>query len=305
MKLRTGIDTAYALELHFEKDSFHRNGDGTIRHYRNKWASYEKNIITPQTLAQVETLAPGSTHELNHPLWAVMSLFENKKPIEADKCFKGLSIDILSVLYAPEHSGFSIYSARMPVTQTLLDKLEHRASLDSLTALIILMLETGGQNPPKLTVEIALAIHNILSMIAIELEARRIAARLLKWVISNILPLGTLPHLRVWMTNDDYVHASAHLNLMVYHNKQRHGKRLAWTQRVKVMEQLIHGRMGFDVQHAMRPQFDLRDDIGEIHPELVKTFEYELRLRTWGWDCILNGEKQPFPPASVLTNSPS
>ena len=56
----------------------------------------------------------------------------------------------------------------MPVTQTLLDKLEHRASLDSLTALIILMLETDGQNPPKLTVEIALAIHNVLSMIAIE-----------------------------------------------------------------------------------------------------------------------------------------
>ena len=78
-----------------------------------------------------------------------------------------------------------------------------------------------------------------------------------------------------------------------------------WVSEISATGAIRRRREQFDVQHAMRPQFDLRDDIGEIHPELVKTFEYELRLRTWGWDCILNGEKQPFPPASVLTNSPS
>lgn len=37
LRQRTGLKTSYALELHFEPESFRRNTNGTIRHYRSKW----------------------------------------------------------------------------------------------------------------------------------------------------------------------------------------------------------------------------------------------------------------------------
>ena len=33
-----------------------------------------------------------------------------------------------------------------------------------------------------------------------------------------------------------------------------------------------HSPMGIDVLHAMRPQFELREDMGEIEAELVEDF---------------------------------
>lgn len=74
LRQRTGLKTSYALELHFEPESFRRNTNGTIRHYRSKWSRYEQNLITPKakTLNRVELLAPGSTRDLHHPLWALM-----------------------------------------------------------------------------------------------------------------------------------------------------------------------------------------------------------------------------------------
>ncbi|AKF47403.1 hypothetical protein SAMN05444506_104277 [Pseudomonas syringae] len=297
LKQRTGLGSAYAMELYFENESFKRNANGTIRHYRSKWSRYEQNTISPKakTLATVEQLAPGSTHEINHPLWQIMDSVDKDKETNFDEYFKILSFDIQAVLFSGESVGISTCSIREPVTQLLLDKLERRAGLDALACLIAIMLEAKKRQRKSLMPKVALVLHNVLLIVAIELESRGVGSRILDWIIRNILPLGLLPHLDLWMTSNDYIHASAYLNLMVYQNPQRRGKRLPWKARVKVMGQLMHGAMGFDVQHAMRPQFELRSDIGEIPAEISKEFEQATSLRTWGWTCIRAGKVEPFP----------
>ncbi|MNR26919.1 hypothetical protein D3C85_1441620 [compost metagenome] len=162
------------------------------------------------------------------------------------------------------------------------------------------MLVANEQNRRVLAVKAARTTHNVLLIIAIELQSRGVAIGLLDWVITNILPLGVMPHLGVWMNSSDYIHASAHLNSMVYQNPQRRRKCLEWRQRTKVMGRLIHGGMGLDVEHAMRPQFKLRDDVGEIQAELIEEFNQTSALRTWGWTCILEGRSEPFPPADLF-----
>lgn len=297
LKQRTGLSSAYAMENYFEKESFKRNADGTIRHYRSKWSRYEQNTISPKakTLARVEQLSPGSTHEINHPLWQIMQSVDKSKNTNFNEYFKTLSFDIQAVLFSGESIGISTCSIREPVTQLLLDKLERRAGLDALACLIAIMLEAKERRRRSLMPKVALTLHNVLLIVAIELESRGVASRLLDWVIKNILPLGLLPHLALWMTSTDYIHASAHLNLMVYQNPRRRGKCLVWKERVKVMGQLMNGVMGFDVRHAMRPQFELRTDIGEIPAELIRQFEQDTSLRTWGWACVLAGKVEPFP----------
>lgn len=58
--------------------------------------------------------------------------------------------------------------------------------------------------------------------------------------------------------------------------------------------------MGIHVLHAMRPQFELRTDIGEIPDDLVKEFKKTSALRTWGWMCIADGTPQVVPPVALL-----
>lgn len=66
------------------------------------------------------------------------------------------------------------------------------------------------------------------------------------------------------------------------------------------MQQFIHGKMGFDVEYAMTPQFELRSDLKDIPPEFVIDFERASALRTWGWECILEGRSECFPPVDLL-----
>ncbi|WP_082781518.1 hypothetical protein [Pseudomonas azotoformans] len=100
------------------------------------------------------------------------------------------------------------------------------------------------------------------------------------------------------MTSIDYIYTSAHLNTMVYQHPQRRGKSLPWKQRTKIMLKLIAGDMGFDVMHAMLPEYELRTDIGDISADLIDEFKKMSALRNWGWKCIIDGTPQVMPPIS-------
>lgn len=305
LKQRTGIQSAYGLELHFEGDSFKRNSNGTIRHYRSKWSSYEKHLFTPRaaTLERVEQLAPGSTYDLNHPLWTVMSGFNADNPLDFSAVLRSLSPDTLAILFQVEHLGCSTYSVRASSNQLLLDKLERRASLDALTALIILLLEAKKLNQPAFALSAAKSINNVLFMISIELASRNVAQQLIDWVIEHILPLGTPSHLKMTMAGGDYVHASLHLNLMVYQDSKRRQQCLSWAQRVKIMNQLLSGRMGLDVCYAMQPSYKLALDESKVSAELLHAFLRSTALWKWAWDGIEEGRIERFPPADLLIAS--
>lgn len=300
LRQRTGLKTAYALELYFEKESFRRNSNGTIRHYRSKWSRYEQNMISPKakTLSRVELLAPGSTRDLNHPLWTLMKQIIQNERIDFDGYFRTLSIDIQLVLFSNSSDVFWDSSRREPTTQLLLDKLERRASIDSLSALIAIVVEANHLRRKSLAVKAASSLHRVLLMLAMELQARGVAICLTDWLAINVLPLGTPDHLQVCMTSTEYIYASAHLNTMVYQHPQRRGRSLPWKQRTKIMLKLIAGDMGFDVMHAMRPEYELRTDIGDISGDLIQEFKKMSALRNWGWKCIIDGTPQVTPPTS-------
>jgi hypothetical protein len=189
---------------------------------------------------------------------------------------------------------------RESITQNLLEKLERRASLDSLAALVALVIEEDHLGLRALAIKAAYSLHKVLLMLAMELQARGVAVGLIDWLVFNVLPLGVPSHLEVWMSSTDYIHASAHLNTMVFQHPERREKSLPWKLRTRLMCKLLAGDMRIDVMHAMRPQFALRIDIGEIAADLVKEFNKTSALRTWGWMCIIDGTPQVVPPTSLL-----
>lgn len=55
--------------------------------------------------------------------------------------------------------------------------------------------------------------------VSIELHPHRTGLPLLGFFIRDILPLGLERHFKMWMTENDFMHASARLNLLVYNTK--------------------------------------------------------------------------------------
>lgn len=294
---RTGLNTAYELEHYFEPSSFVYNDDGTIKYYKNKWVGYRQGRTLPKPPQRklVEKKAPGATRELLHPLWSVLDI--NNEEVMKDEVFlHQLLPTAQEAMFKPDLSGVLGYMVRAPITPLMLEKLERRACLDVLACLTWLLREAAGKQCASAQ-PIGHALHNVLTMMALELHALKIALPLLQIFIDQILPLGLPPHYRTSMTPGDYVHASGYLNRIVYTTTKGRGRTLDWDQRVKIMQELIQGKAGWDVLYAMMPQYELDVRGEEIPTEVIETHSRASNLREWGWDSLLTGKdgrKLPF-----------
>ncbi len=101
--------------------------------------------------------------------------------------------------------------------------------------------------------KVARSLYNVLLMVSVELHTPKIDLPLLGLFIRDILPLGLEQHLKIWMIESDFMQASAHLILLVYNTEHGYKRSLSWLQRVKIMQCLLKGDVGLDVQFAMAP----------------------------------------------------
>lgn len=292
---RTALDNAYQMEMHFEPASFARNPDGSIRYYRNKWILYKKGKSFPREtlLKKVEEKIPGSTRELHHPLWLVLDL-ENTQIMRGDAFLHQLAPAVRDVLFMPVQEGMQGYSLRVPVTALVLEKLERRACLDVLACLAWLLREAAERQSVD-AVLIGHALHNVLTMMALELYALKIALPLLQLFIDRILPLGLPPYHRMGMSPIDYMHTSGHLHRLIYQTSKGSRLTLDWTTKVKIMQKLLQGKFGLDVRFAMRPKFELDDADGEIPADIVSAYDRTSKLNAWGWICVQLNKRFPLP----------
>lgn len=297
---RTGLNTAYELERHFEPSSFTFNDDGTIEYYKNKWTGYRQGQHRPMPPQRelVEKKAPGSTRELLHPLWSALNL-NDKRVMRENAFLRQLLPPIQEVMFKPGSSGVLGYTTRAPITQRLLDKLERRAGMDVLACLTWLLREAAEKQCASAQL-IGHALHNVLTMMALELHALKIALPLLQIFIDQILPLGLPQHYRTGMTPGDYVNASGYLNRIVYTTTKGRKRKLDWDQRCKIMQQLIQGKSGWSVKYAMMPQYELDDGGEELPADVIEAHSLASKQREWGWDCLLTGKEGRMPPVEVL-----
>jgi hypothetical protein len=296
LRQRSGLATAYKLEQHFEPESF-RKQDG-ITSNRCKWQRYAAGRHTPQAklAARVDARVPGSLQELQHPLWAILKQQPSRATISGAflQCLKP---DVQAVLFEPV-GGIEVYWQRARVTIVLMRKLERIASMDALAALTWLLREAIAQGSRKNTERLAHSIYTVLLMMGIEWQNRELAEPLLKLFAYRILPLGSPSHRRFCMSGKDMLEYSAALNLIVYQTTEGRRRSLTWLQRVHIMRRLLAGMTGFDVVHALAPQYIPAGT--DVPAEVMHRLEQDERWRQWGWSSINSVQPEPFPPAELL-----
>ena len=296
LRQRSGLATAYKLEQHFEPESF-RKQDGVTSN-RCKWQRYAAGRHTPQATlaARVDVRVPGSLQELQHPLWAILKQQPSRTTM-SEAFLHRLKPDVQAVLFEPG-GGVEVYWQRAKVTVVLMRKLERLASMDALAALTWLLQEAIAQSSRKHAENLTRSLYTVLLMMGIEWQNRELAEPLLKLFAQRILPLGTPPHRRFCMRGKDMLEYSAALNLIVYQTTDGRRRSLTWLQRVHIMRRLLAGMTGFDVVHALAPQYI---PVGtDVPAEIMHRLEQDERWRQWGWSSINSVQPEPFPPPELL-----
>lgn len=286
LRRRTGLATAYSLEQFFEPKSFRRDVNDSISSYRNKWIRYEDGKHRPQPglLRVVEEKCHGSLRDLNHPLWSVLDL-SDQKIMRGESYLRSLAPSVQTVIFSPEDDAPVIQSARLPVTPVMLKRLVRKANLDALACLIWLLRESA-QAKAATTDKIVFALHHVLLMMAMDLHVMRVARSLIRIIVDRTFPLGMESHQRVALRVDEYIEASARINFMVFQTQVGRGKSLVWSKRTQVMVGMLHFKYGFDIFYAIGKPFRINTAAPDLSQEQLVMAADEQRCADWGWECL-------------------
>ena len=300
VRKRSNKNTPYALEQHFEPESFRLRANGKPS-YPCKWQSYEIGLHTPQPrlLEKVDSLLPGSSQELRHPLWDVLEIKPNRSTL-SEIFLQRLNPKVLAVLFKPA-GDMEVQFERTRVTRTLISKLKKIADLDALAALIWLSYEAIGNKNQKCSENLARGIYDILIMRSIWWEERKLAAPLLTLFTQRILSQGAPPHLVFRMSTQEIVDASAALNLMADINQGSMHIGSSWHQQVSIMLKLLNGRRAllglspFDAKFAFAPIYVPDPNDGTTPKTLLDDLQSQEKRRQLAWDNILSQKTTLYP----------
>jgi hypothetical protein len=266
--------TAYALERRIEPESFSENDKGMpIR--RNKWSRYRRGLHRPQEslVIRANNLVPGSARDLNHVLWEALNL---DLPIYeyAHTWLRQLRPELQIILF--EHEGYMpIHSSRR-----LLGKLEHRASLDALAALTILLrvIHAGGLHD-----RVWDYAHRVLRMLLILGQifvARGMADAIFHAYAERIFALAKWKGQKFVLNNYNYPDLANLLYRFASHKTRADGiRRPTWGDLVHYMRKTMDGKFGEDWQIALHPVFGPNADLGPATETDLIELKQNIRIR--------------------------
>lgn len=284
----------YQVEKHLEPERFKRQNQRTA--YPNKWGRYASGEHTPQVrqVRKVESHVPGSARDLNHPLWAILKVM-GSKPVSAADWMGRLDPAVQSCVLQPQHDCFGAPRALAPFNRRQGQKLLRRGDLDALAALVLYWNEADRRDDGDVLEELGGMIYHLLLIVGLDFLKRKLSAELLTLFTAKVF--DETP----WMNGRFAVDAKTFdISILILHHSTHPaddpGKTPQWRKRVRRMLELLSGKKGFDMMHALRP-FYL--PIWEAMPPTRSDWAYwedSRRHWAWGWDCILRGQVGKFPP---------
>lgn len=299
LRRQVNASSAYRLEQLFEPDSF-RTVD-KIRRNRNKWQKYAKGQHIPCAglVEKVEQRVPGSAKDLNHVLWQILRL---NKPLSEnrEKWLSQLQPSLTTLIVTSGDGPFGQGKIRPSVDKRLLNRIEQQTSVDALAYMTILFLEAveGGQQ--ELAFNIANRLFEMLLMLGVELEQRKIGLALFDLYVERIFKKVTWKSGRFIWEEIDFLAYSGVLNLYAFKSKSSKKTSLSWPERVMNMRQVLQGRLGYDLKFALAPLYFSSPVDAELRVQEQRAYQRQQNLKKWGWNCINEDVQGRYPPLSLM-----
>ncbi|MBR7782333.1 hypothetical protein [Undibacterium luofuense] len=290
--LRLGETTAYALEKKIEPGAFKKNGDNVSIH-RNKWWRYRSGLHTPNaaTCSKADGIVMGSSADLNHPLWR--SLRNEPLAHEAAGLLRQLAPELQIILFE-QHDNFRIEAGKR-----YLGRIEHRASLDALACLTILLKVNYEKGHYDQVWDFAHRVLRMLLILGDVFDKRKIAEEIFEVYRKRIFNLVRLNGERFCLDGYCYLGNVAILHHYAHNTNYTKGRSLTWNEQVKFMRRILDGDFGMDLRFLLMSS--IRPDLS-IGPPTCKSMlrkNQSVRLRKWSLQNVVTGGSERFPPANI------
>jgi hypothetical protein len=291
--------TAYAVERMLEPESFGVNKDGVPFH-RNKWATYQNGQHTPNLalVAQVNQHIAGSSRELNHLLWKILSK-KRDVSIQVDEWFRQLSPELQLLIYGDD-DHFRIHCGSQ-----FLGQIERRASLDVLAYLTISLQINYEHGNHERTWKLALSLYRVLLMLGHHFNERGIATLLFDIYVERVFRKIRWDNKRFYFDEQSFVNLTCLLNACVRSTKEFRAGANSWHSQVKVMQRIFGANYGLNWRYAFEPLIGPDRDVGPTIEIDQKKFERNRRLIVWGLETMFTGSNTDLPPAAIWSGKSS
>ncbi|WP_141107033.1 hypothetical protein [Herbaspirillum aquaticum] len=280
----TGLTSAYALERLFVTDGFGRNKDGILFN-RSTWVTYKKGDHTPKPalVARVDLLVPGSSWEIHHIWWEVLRP-SSQRSINSIKWLRQLEPELQILVFDGRDK---IRNHDWP---QVLEKIEHRASIDvlaCLTILVFLSLENGHFEQAS---EFARSTLRVLLMLGHHFECRRIGSDLFKLYVEEVFNKVQWNEQRFYL--DDYAFSqwASVLHLVAQDTTEAETHLMPSAEEIRVMCGVLRGTRGLDIAIAIDPLIGPDLDIGPPRKKVIDAFERALCIHRQSVSSMLPGE---------------
>lgn len=286
VRLATGLTSAYALERLFVPDGFGRNKDGILFN-RSTWVTYKKGDHTPKPalVARVELSVPGSSEELNHVLWEILRE-STQRSVHAQRWLRQIEPELQILVF---DGGTRIRDHGWP---RLLEKIEHRASMDALACLTVLVFVNLDRRNFDLAPEFARSTLRVLLMLGHHFKCRRVENDLFSLYVERIFTNVRWNDQRFYL--DDYAFSLwADVLYRVAGNTtgtSTHAK--PSSEEVRIMCLVLRGTRGFAIALAIDPLIGPDLDIGPPRKNIIDAFERAVYIQRQSVNEMLVGERK-------------
>lgn len=165
----------------------------------NKYLEYSQGLHVPKAslVLHADQIVPGSGWELNHVLWSVMRHEGSVQGYE-HAWLRNLVPEIQAIVLGPS------YEVRLQGGRHFLGSLERRASVDSLTALTILLRMNHERKDFQQVWACAQSIFRVLLMIGNQFNERGIAASLFALYVERVFSMAKIDGRRLYSETCNY-----------------------------------------------------------------------------------------------------
>lgn len=156
VKRRSGLPSAYAIELALEPEAARRNADGTVLRPR-KWDAYEKGDRVPKRMANkayavdiAEARFPGAARYFESPIWPVLRK-ETVTRSWLDTQLRQLGNAVISILLRQDAIALDLGEQHFAdFNQVSADRLAAVGDFEALTAAVLLVAKSELISSPDL-----------------------------------------------------------------------------------------------------------------------------------------------------------
>ncbi len=304
----TGIYKAHGLERHFEPGAFRQNKNGDP--YRlNKWSKYLKGQNEPRSvLASVQEICPGANGCLRSPVWPALSPGPLTRH-QIRRLLLQLTEPIQELISRHGLWPSRTVAPRKLFNKTLANALEHRASLDTFGAVVLLLRQAYAEDDREAAYGWSEQLWRMLVLLGPQFVRGGVAGALAELIEARIMPMADLDGIRFGFPPGHY------MKVVVAFTKARTlAVRLYLTGRpphshwqwVSMGRRLLTPDLGWDYRFAFNPIRLIDKDawlLGQAEPAPGEA-RYEQHGRwchEWALNMLSRGGHPTLPPEAVWT----